>query len=62
MIIFNFHSNQSLRLIKVTEKSLEAKINDFEFLDFDEPAVSHEEPGAADHCIVDRDVLFKPVL
>ena len=29
------------------------KSNDFEFLNFDEPAVSHDKPGAADHNSVD---------
>ena len=28
----------------------------------DEPVVSHEEPGAADHSSVEWDVLFDPIL
>ena len=35
---------------------------DIEFFDYDEPAVSYEEPGAAEHSSVDRDVMFEPVL
>ena len=29
---------------------------------FDEPVVSHDKPGAADHSSVERDVLFHPIL
>ena len=34
----------------------------FRVLNFYEPAVSHEEPGAAAHSSVDQDVLFEPIL
>jgi len=29
---------------------------------FDEPVVSHDKPGAADHSSVEWDVLFYPIL
>ena len=37
-------------------------INDIELWEFDEPVVSHKEPGAADHISVHWDVFIKLIL
>jgi len=34
----------------------------FGILNFDEPVVSHDKLGAADHSSVDQDALFEPIL
>ena len=34
----------------------------FWVLDFDEPAVNNEEPGAVNHSSVDQDALFEPIM
>ena len=43
-----------------TRKNLSGK--GFGILNFDEPVVTHDKLGAADHSSVDQDALFEPIL
>ena len=43
-----------------TRKNLWAK--GFGILNFDEPVVTHDKLGAADHSSVDQDAQFEPIL
>ena len=43
-----------------TRKNLSAK--GFGILNFDEPVVTHDKLGAADHSSVDQDAQFEPIL
>ena len=53
---WNFSKVEHFR--KETEKCPEMKNVDFELINFDQPAVSREDPGAADHSSVNQDLFL----